>query len=85
LEFKPERWVTQQSPHEPRAHMPFGSGPRICPGRSLALRLVLATLYQSFEVTRARAPAVREELSFTMMPAGLRVHLRRRAMLATRP
>jgi cytochrome P450 len=82
-EFSPERWLRPPAVHEPRAHLPFGSGPRICPGRSLALlelRLVLATLYQGFEVTRAvPAAAVREEFSFTMFPAGLRVFLRPRA------
>jgi len=78
-EFRPERWLAPSGAHEPRAHLPFGSGPRICPGRSLALvelRVVLATLYRSFDVSRAvPASDVREEFSFTMMPAGLRVRL----------
>jgi cytochrome P450 len=81
-ELRPERWLNPPAVHEPRAHLPFGSGPRICPGRSLALlelRLVLATLYHGFEVTRAvPATDVREEFSFTMFPAGLSVHLRPR-------
>jgi cytochrome P450 len=63
--------------------MPFGSGPRICPGRSLALlemKVVLALLYGSFDVERAGAATdVEERFSFTMMPEGLAVRLRPRA------
>src|SRR5262249_1368020 len=35
----PERWLDVQpdGAHRPAALMPFGSGPRVCPGRSLAL------------------------------------------------
>jgi cytochrome P450 len=69
--------------HEPAAHMPFGSGPRICPGRSLALlemKLLLASLYGAFEVERdGDTKDVSEQFAFTMSPAGLKVRLRRRA------
>ena len=62
--------------------MPFGSGPRLCPGRTLALlemKLVLATLFRNFDVERdGRAGDVREHFSFTMSPVGLRVRLRPR-------
>jgi cytochrome P450 len=84
--FRPERWLgapPADGAHEPAAHLPFGSGPRICPGRSLALlemKAVLAMLYGAFDVERAAGgPAVREEFAFTMHPVGLRVRLRRRA------
>jgi cytochrome P450/nitrite reductase/ring-hydroxylating ferredoxin subunit len=86
--FRPERWLDAEAaqpamlPHDPSAHLPFGSGPRICPGRTLALlemKVLLAMLYQSFEVERVGRPdAVREEFAFTMGPANLRVRLRRR-------
>ena len=59
--------------------MPFGSGPRICPGRTLAMvemRLALATLYKSFAVERAGD--VREAFALTMMPRGMTVRLARR-------
>jgi cytochrome P450 len=95
--FRPERWLPNgQLPngslpnggplaHDPSVFLPFGSGPRICPGRSLALlemRLVLATLYSAFDVERADgASDVREAFAFTMHPVGLRVRLRRRAAL----
>jgi cytochrome P450/nitrite reductase/ring-hydroxylating ferredoxin subunit len=82
--FRPERWLggPASGAHEAGAHMPFGSGPRICPGRSLALlemRVALAMLYKNFEVERvADAGAVREHFSFTMAPQGLTVRLRPR-------
>jgi cytochrome P450 len=83
--FRPERWLGDARPfpkHDASVHVPFGSGPRICPGRSLALvemRVVLATLYRSFDVERVgRASDVKEKSSFTMTPVGLRVRLRER-------
>lgn len=86
--FRPERWLDGGAPgaHDAAAAMPFGSGPRICPGRSLALlemRLVLALLAASFDVERVGdAAAVRERFAFTMHPVGLRVRLRRRGVRA---
>jgi cytochrome P450/nitrite reductase/ring-hydroxylating ferredoxin subunit len=84
--FRPTRWMDEAATggaHDPGAHQPFGSGPRICPGRTLALlemRLALATLYQNFDVERiGHARDVKEVFSFTMMPAGLTVRLRLRA------
>jgi cytochrome P450 len=38
-EFRPERWLDDERgaiAHDPAAHIPFGSGPRLCPGRALA-------------------------------------------------
>ena len=85
LAFLPERWIPgmRTGAHDAAVHVPFGSGPRICPGRSLALlemRVVLAALYRSFDVERVGdASDVKEVTAFTMMPVGLRVRLRRRA------
>lgn len=57
-------------------------GPRICPGRTLALvemKALLAMLYRNFEVERVGpAKGVTEYWAFTMMPAGRRVRLTRR-------
>lgn len=80
-EFRPERWISGEATgaHRPAASMPFGSGPRICPGRTLALvecRVALATLFRSFAVERVGpATAVEELFAFTMAPKGLRVRL----------
>lgn len=84
-QFRPERWLEERPsgcPHVAGASMPFGSGPRICPGRSLALlemRVVLATLVRNFDFERVgAADEVREHFAFTMSPRGLRVRLSER-------
>lgn len=88
--FEPERWIQPLAvdasgcpAHTPSALMPFGSGPRICPGRTLALteiRLVTAMLYSTFDVERVGDPnEVTEALAFTMEAEKLRVRLGRRA------
>ncbi len=65
--------------------MPFGAGPRICPGRYLALlemKMAMAMLLSHFEIdgvdTQDGGEAA-ERLSFTMAPVGLRLRLRMRA------
>jgi len=78
--FLPSRWLEKTArTHDASASMPFGSGPRICPGRSLALvemRVLLATLYKGFEVERVgRAQDVHEVYSFTVGPSELKVRL----------
>ena len=87
--FDPGRWLTPRvdrdgCPHDRRAFLPFGGGPRLCPGRNLALleiRAVLAMLCRNFELEPVgQGKEVREHLAFTMMPAGLKVRLKRRAM-----
>ncbi len=86
LSFLPERWIDAGSsgkPHDVASHVPFGSGPRICPGRTLALvemRVVLAMLAKSFDVERVgRSQDVKELMAFTLTPVGLRVRLKKRA------
>ena len=65
--------------------MPFGAGPRICPGRYLALlemKMAMALLLGSFDIESVTTPdgrEAREHLSFTMAPVGLRMRLRQRA------
>ena len=84
--FDPDRWLVSSEergcPHDRRAFVPFGAGPRLCPGRNLALlqiRTVLAMLCRSFDIEPVHAGAsVQEHLAFTMMPANLAVRLRRR-------
>jgi cytochrome P450 len=82
--FRPRRWLGENAgAHDVSAHIPFGSGPRICPGRVAALlemKLLLSMLYKNFDVERVGRPeGVREEFAFTMLPAGLKVRLRRRS------
>lgn len=83
--FYPERWLDPEavaSLQRRSIHVPFGSGPRICPGRSLALleiRMVLGLLYKNFAVERVgRASDVKEHMGFIMGPQNLRIRLRRR-------
>jgi cytochrome P450 len=86
-EFRPERWLAGEAPGQAagaakRISMPFGAGPRICPGRYLALlemKMAMVKLLGYFEIagvdTRDGGEA-EERLSFTMTPVGLRLRLR---------
>jgi cytochrome P450 len=62
--------------------MPFGAGPRMCPGRYLALtemKMLLAMLLSRFEIESVSAPGgaeAAERMSFTMVPVGLGMRLR---------
>jgi cytochrome P450 len=64
--------------------MPFGAGPRMCPGRYLALlemKMALATLLGSFDLVSVGAAdggTVTERLAFTMAPTPLAMQLRPR-------
>lgn len=59
LEFKPERFLSTHKDVDIRGYdfelIPFGSGRRICPGISFALRVIhlaLASLLHSFEISK---------------------------------
>ena len=80
---KQERWLGQPvGPHDVSVLIPFGAGPRMCPGRSLALveiSTLLSMLYKNFEVERVgNSQEVHEQFGFTMSPVGLKVRMRRR-------
>ena len=82
--FDPDRWLpeSQPSPHDRRVFLPFGGGPRLCPGRALALleiRAALTMLCRNFDLEPVMpASEVREHMALTMLPAGLKARLRRR-------
>lgn len=87
LRFDPERWLTgsgaAHAPSSPkRVVMPFGAGPRMCPGRYLALaeiKMVLAMLLANFDIAEVSTPdgaPPQERISFTMYPVGLAMRLR---------
>ena len=88
--FEPERWLSeggpaQQASSAKRISMPFGAGPRICPGRYLALlemKMAMAVLLGRFDIEAVDTPdggEAQEHLAFTMTPVGLRMRLRQRS------
>jgi cytochrome P450 len=86
--FDPARWLdasAKSAASAKRVAMPFGAGPRLCPGRYLAMlemKMVIAMLIAGFElesVGTADGGEPRELLAFTMAPVGLKMKLRRRS------
>ncbi|TXC79076.1 cytochrome P450 [Paraburkholderia azotifigens] len=82
-EFDPERWMhnraSEHRTHEVRAHLQFGGGPRVCPGRHLStveMRLVISMLSAGF-VSRLAVDAstIQEVAAFTMVPSKMPVRL----------
>ena len=91
--FEPQRWLGEGGPtleasSVKRISRPFGAGPRICPGRYLALlemKLAMAVLLGRFDIEAVDTPngaEALEHLSFTMTPVGLRMRLRQRPCAA---
>jgi cytochrome P450 len=88
--FEPGRWLAggsavQSGASAKRVTMSFGGGPRMCPGRYLAMqemKMALAMLLANFEIEDVGTPdggEAQERIAFTMAPHGLRLRLRRRA------
>lgn len=84
-QFRPERWLESSSTgcaHNRNASMPFGAGPRFCPGRNLALieiKMAIAMLCKNFSVIRVETELPIQELFlFTMMPDKLMVKIEAR-------
>ncbi|WP_433510548.1 cytochrome P450 [Nonomuraea sp. CA-143628] len=72
-EFDPSRWDTVRP--APGTYIPFGSGPRYCPGSAAAMRqLTLATsrIAQRFHVHAPNADAAEPEFCGRLAPSGLR-------------
>ncbi|MBA2961499.1 MULTISPECIES: cytochrome P450 [Ramlibacter] len=84
--FQPSRWTAPVGTTGLRqASMPFGAGPRMCPGRYLALaeiRMAAAMLLSCFELEDVGVPGggePHEKFTFVMAPENLRMRLRERA------
>jgi len=81
--FEPERWLQSDNPAK-RSSTPFGAGPRICPGRYLAMlemKIAMTVLLGHFDIEfvgTADGQPPKERLSFAMMPVGLLMRLRTR-------
>jgi cytochrome P450 len=83
--FDPQRWLTSDTPAAradfARASIPFGAGPRVCPGRQLALlecSLLISALVKNYEFDLAEFGEIRERYDFAMEPENLRVFVRAR-------
>jgi len=79
-QFSPQRWLDDAV--DKKASMPFGAGPRTCPGRYLALleiKVAMAMLLSSFDilsVETAHGGVPRENMGFVMEPEALQMRLR---------
>jgi len=87
-EFRPERWLDpamKEKLEDPaRKMVPFGGGPRFCPGRYLAMseiRTLMSMVARSFAIEATPgAPPVEEVFTVTMTPSALPVLLRPRRL-----
>jgi cytochrome P450 len=83
--FNPARWIAAK-PAAKRVSMPFGAGPRLCPGRYLALleiKMVMAMLLRNFDVqsvSSASGGQAIEQMALTMAPEQLRMRLAPRSL-----
>ena len=86
--FDPARWLgagAASTSAARRVALPFGAGPRMCPGRYLALleiKVLLAMLLRNFDITQARTPhggAPREQMALAMGPEPFELRLAPRA------
>jgi cytochrome P450 len=81
--FDPERWLnidrSDSNGHDMKAFLPFGFGPRFCPGRNLAMveiKMAMAMICSTFVLSKPKnAPSVDESFSFAMEPKSLYVLL----------
>lgn len=77
-DFLPTRWLGSGSTHTPRAgFIPFGDGPHVCPGRHLALEILVAIAMSTCGnyVLAEEGRAVRADPRTTLLPIGSRLRL----------
>lgn len=84
-QYLPERWLDlERSGPLKKLSLPFGAGPRMCPGRSLAMlemRMLLSMLARDFELAEVNTRDgcfPREVMGFTVHPEPLRMRLTER-------
>jgi cytochrome P450 len=85
-QFKPERWLEKAESkcpvHNTDAFMPFGFGPRFCPGKNLAfleMKLVLSMIAKNFTIEMVSpVDNIKEIMAFAMMPSKYEVRLIKR-------
>ncbi|GAA3989376.1 cytochrome P450 [Allokutzneria multivorans] len=86
--FDPGRWADRSPKDRGSAYLPFGAGPRVCPGQSFAMTeavLALATVVRRWQPhTRADQP-LRSVLAVAMRPAKFRMRVSARAIATTTP
>jgi len=82
LEFRPERFEKGKPGHR-CSYIPFGAGPRFCIGANMAeleAQLLLAQIYQNYDVETLSGEEPFGEVAVTMRPrGGLPVRLKKRA------
>ena len=75
--FRPERWLADSSKHLPKyAWFPFGGGPRLCIGASLAmleLVLITACVARRFQLELAPGCEVKSRPALALQPVGVRI------------
>jgi cytochrome P450 len=83
-EFDPQRWLTdgQGASADKKVAMPFGAGPRTCPGRYLALlevKVAMSMLLARYDIVAVDTPDGRdaqEVMGFVMSPESLHLRVR---------
>jgi cytochrome P450 len=81
-QFEPQRWL--EDTVNKKVSMPFGAGPRTCPGRYLAMleiKMAMAMLLARFEIESVATPhggEPVEKMGFVMEPETLQMRLRLR-------
>jgi cytochrome P450 len=84
-QFDPQRWLHNgPGAIDRKVAMPFGAGPRTCPGRYLALlemKVAMAMLLSRYDIDAVQTPDGKEAeelMAFVMSPIGLSMRLRPR-------
>nr|WP_082159446.1 cytochrome P450 [Micromonospora sp. HK10] len=76
--FDPDRWLGAEQPHARHAYLPFGAGPRFCPGYLLAtVQLTIATrvLARDYRLELPPLSAVEASTNGLLMPKSVDAHL----------